>query len=402
MARSDKFKSSLGQHMTPAAIADLLVQQLPRGVSRAVDLAVGDGELLTALQRRWPSTRVYGTDCDPDRVSRAKKQLGHDAIDLADGLSARIPSQLMNGTGRFLVVGNPPFLYTPSRKIDQRLQSSAFPGVRSRHGLRRLEMSFLARALIEAKRREGLVAMILPSAFSSGLQYAMYRRSVLENYCVLKSIEIHGGGYRDTEASTFILIVDTARKPTRDVEIGRYFTPETRFELVYRGRVLPDQRLDARYWSAVDLHTSGAPTLAEVGVTIERGRRSKAEAERDQQRLLHTTDLCRLGGRSIRLPEQDEPFDEQDTVVEKGDILLPRTGTRVRWEPIIVASGRAVISDHLLRIRAPHGLKEATKASFHHPNFRTWLKSVSKGVCATVITKSELLQMPLFAAAQDC
>jgi hypothetical protein len=397
MARSDKFKSSLGQHMTPAAIADLLVKQLPRGISRAIDLAVGDGNLLTALQKRWPSIRVYGTDCDPDRVTKAKELLGHAAIGLADGLVARIPSNLAEGPGRFLAVGNPPFLSSAARGIDQRLQSAAFPGITSKHGLRRLEMSFLARALIEAKRRDGLVAMILPSAFSSGLQYAMYRRTVLESYCVLKSIEIHGGGYRDTEATTFLLIVDTARKPTRDVEISRYLAREDRFEEIYRGRVLPDQRLDARYWSARELHVSGVPTLAEVGVTIIRGKRSKAEAARFQQRLLHTTDLCRIVGRSIRLPKHDGPFDEHDAVVEKGDILLPRTGTRVRWEPVIVASGRAVISDHLLRIRAPYGLKEATRASFHHPNFRTWLDSVSKGVCATVVTKRELMQMPLFA-----
>jgi Methyltransferase small domain len=397
MARDDKFKSSLGQHMTPAAIADLLVEHLPRGVSRAVDLAVGDGRLLTALQRRWPSVRVYGTDCDPDRVRKAKERIGHSSIGLADGLAARIPSYVANGPGRFAVVGNPPFLATPAREIDQRLQSGAFPGVTSKHGLRRLEMSFLARGLIEAKRRDGLLAMILPSAFSSGLQYASYRRSVLENYCVLKSIEIHGGGYRDTEATTTLLIIDTARMPTREVEIGRYFTRENLFQAIYRGKVLPDQRLDARYWGARELHACSMPTLAEIGVTINRGRRSKAEAARDQQQLLHTTDLCRIGGRSIRLPEPEGPLDEQDIVVEKGDILLPRTGTRVRWEPVVVIAGRAVISDHLLRIRAPHGLKEATRASFRHPHFRPWLHSVSKGVCATVVTKSELMQMPLFA-----
>lgn len=383
--------------MTPATIADLLTQHLPRGVSRAVDFAVGDGGLLIALKKRWPSIRVYGTDCDPDRVSKAKQQLGPAATGLADGLAARIPSFVAQGPGRFLVVGNPPFLPTPVREIDQRLQATAFPGVNSKHGLRRLEMSFLARALNEAKRRDGLVAMILPSAFSSGLQYARYRRAVLENYCVLKSIEIHGGGYRDTEATTFLLIVDTARKPTRDVEISRFFVRENHFEVVYRGRVLPDQRLDARYWGALELHTSDAPTLGEVGVTIMRGKRSKAEGERSKQRLLHTTDLCRVGGKSIRLPEHAGAFDEEDTVVEKGDILLSRTGTRVRWEPVVVASGRAVISDHLLRIRAPHGLKEATRASFQHPHFRTWLDSVSKGVCATVVTKSELMKMPLFA-----
>ena len=174
MTWGNKYKSSLGQHMTPAVIADLLVQHLPRGVSRAVDLAVGDGGLLTALQQRWPSARVCGIDCDPDRVRKAMERVGRAAIRLADGLDARIPSYVANGPGRFAVVGNPPFLATPVREIHQCLQSAAFPGVTSKHGLRRLEMSFLARGLIEAKRQDGLLAMITSGAAPSrGVAKAM-------------------------------------------------------------------------------------------------------------------------------------------------------------------------------------------------------------------------------------
>ena len=33
-----------------------------------------------------------------------------------------------------------------------------------------------------------------------------------------------------------------------------------------------------------------------------------------------------------------------------------------------------------------------------HPQFSAWLQGASKGICATVLTKRELLQMPLFAA----
>jgi hypothetical protein len=280
----------------------------------------------------------------------------------------------------------------------------AFPGLSSRHGLRRTEMSFFARALVEARRRKGLVAMIMPSAFAAGIQYARYRAALLEHYRVLKAIEIQDGGYRNTEATTTLLIIDTARRPTRRVEISRYIAKEDELTVIYRGRVSPDQRLDARYWAAVHLHNTKAPTLGEVGAEIQRGRRSKAEALKDSQIVLHTTDLCRISGQQIRLPKSNDrraSLRGSDVFAEAGDFLIARTGTRVRWDPIEVAAGAAPISDHLLRIRAPKDVQLAVKASLHHPDFACWLASISKGVCATVLTKRELLQMPLFAMRQD-
>ena len=69
----------------------------------------------------------------------------------------------------------------------------------------------------------------------------------------------------------------------------------------------------------------------------------------------------------------------------------------MRWEPVIVAGGIAPITDHVLRIRAPEPVRDRVARSFQHPAFPKWLESVTKGVCASVITKRELLQMPIFS-----
>ncbi|PRY04412.1 Eco57I restriction-modification methylase domain-containing protein [Paraburkholderia sp. BL25I1N1] len=405
MTRRLNYKNELGQHMTPVTIANMLCQQLPRGVTVAIDLAVGDGALLHALRGRWKKIELYGVDCDRERVTRAARLLGPGCAGQGDGLTARLPSRLNATAGRTVLIGNPPYFAVESRDIDLRLQRKAFPGVSSKHGLRRIEMTFFSRALIEARRRKGVVAMILPSAFAAGIQYAPYRAALLEHYRVLKAIEIQDGGYRDTEATTILLIIDTACRPTREVEISRYTVSEDEFAVVYRGRISRDQRLDARYWAGAHLHQMKAPTLGEVGADISRGRRSKAEALKDSQIVLHTTDLCRLEGRRIRLPDlhlETMESNDVDVMAEAKDFLIARTGTRVRWEPIEVAAGSAPISDHVLRIRAPKGFYRAIKASLLHPNFSNWLASISKGVCATVLTKRELLQMPLFAMQGKC
>jgi type I restriction enzyme M protein len=90
---------------------------------------------------------------------------------------------------------------------------------------------------------------------------------------------------------------------------------------------------------------------------------------------------------------------ERDTFAQAGDILLSRTGNRVSWNPVMVVSGKAPITDHVFRIRLNESDREIALKSFRNPRFQQWLNAVCKGVCATVLTKQDLLKMPLFSMA---
>jgi predicted RNA methylase len=384
--------------MTPEPVAKLIAAELRGAITSAVDLAVGDGALLLAIARRWPRASLYGVDCDELRVVRAKAANCRLRLRHGDGLTARFPALRQEERQRVAVVGNPPFLLTEVTDQNQAWLDAAFAGVQSRHGLRRLEMAFLARALVEARKRQGLVAMLMPSPFASGVLYGPYRRALLAQYGVMKVVSVEGARFRDTEASTVLLIIDTALRSTTNVEISR-FSPTEGKTVLHRGPVGDEDRLDAPYWSGVQLRLTGAPTLGECGVDVTRGRYCKADAIRMKRAVLHTTDLCRLSGTSIELhPLSVDDFDDVDVLAQAGDILLSRTGTRVRWEPVEVKRGVAPITDHVLRIRAPEPVRRQVIESFMHPAFPAWLASVTKGVCAAVVTKRELLKMPLFAA----
>jgi hypothetical protein len=398
MSQSSKFKDTLGQHMTPAVVAEFVAAELPGPIAAAVDLAAGDGALLLAIKRRWEDAQLHGIDCDAARVLCSRKANSEIRARHGDGLSARFPAIGLNSRSRLALLGNPPFLTADPHATHVEWQRVAFPEVTSRHGHRRLEMSFLARALVEARKRNGLVAMLMPSPFASGVLYGPYRNALLNHYGLLKVVSIEGARFRDTEASTVLLIIDTALKSSHRVEISRFNQEEGKTS-VYIGEIDGTDRWDARYWEAAELRRRDVPTLADCGVDITRGRYCKADAIRMNRTVLHTTDLCRLSGSAIELPNlvrSDE--NNVDVLAEAGDILLSRTGTRVRWEPVTVKSGAAPITDHVLRIRAPLHLRQQVFESFMHPSFPSWLASVSKGVCATVITKQEILQMPLFAA----
>ena len=316
---------------------------------------------------------------------------------LGDGLQFPLPRWKQLQRGQLAILGNPPFLAADPQGDHAHWQELAFADVRSRHGLRRLEMSFLARALVEARQRQGLVAMLMPSPLAAGLLYEPYRRSLLSKFRVQRVVTIDNTRYRDTEASTVLLVVDASREGSGQVTIDR-FSPADGLSRVYRGLVQPGQRLDAGFWSAIELHRSDAPTLEQMGVDVTRGRYCKADADRRHQGVLHTTDLARHQGSTIQLPDRVGRRYGDDVLAETGDILLSRTGSRVRWEPVIVAGGTAPITDHVLRIRSPELVRDRVARSFQHPAFPTWLESVTKGVCASVITKRELLQMPIFSS----
>ena len=383
--------------MTPASVAEFVAAELPESVAAAIDLAAGDGALLLAVKQRWNNAELHGIDCDAARVLCARESNSGIRIRHGDGLSMRFPTLGATAPSRVALLGNPPFLAADPQSTHIEWQHAAFARVTSRHGHRRLEMSFFARTLVEARKRKGLVAILMPSPFASGVLYSPYRQALLNQYGVLKVITLEGIRFRNTEASTVLLIIDTALKFSGDIEISRYNQIEGKTN-VYFGAVDGADRLDARYWDAAELRRSNVPTLADCGVDVTRGRYCKADANRMNRIVLHTTDLCRLVGSTIELPNmRASDINKIDVLAEAGDILLSRTGKRVRWAPVEVKSGSAPITDHVLRIRAPIHLRQQVVASFMHPAFPSWLASVSKGVCATVITKQEILQMPMFA-----
>lgn len=399
MGKADKFKDTLGQHMTPEPVAQLIAGELPGPITSAVDFSVGDGALLLAIASRWPQASLHGVDCDEIRIIRAKAANSRLHLRHGDGLTVRFPALKQEQQQRVVVVGNPPFLLTNTKDENRTWLDAAFVGVQSRHGVRRLEMNFFARALVEARKRRGLVAMLMPSPFASGMLYGPYRRALLAQYGVVKIISVEGTRFRDTEASTVLLVVDTASNSTTNVEISRYSPTEGK-NVLHVGPIGNEDRLDARYWSSAKLRLIGAPTLGECGVDVTRGRYCKADANRMKRTVLHTTDLRRLSGPTIELHALSvDDFNDSDVLAEAGDILLSRTGTRVRWEPVEVTRGFAPITDHVLRIRAPEPIRRQVIESFMHPAFPIWLASVTKGVCASVVTKQELLKMPLFAAS---
>lgn len=384
----------LGQYMTPLRVAELVALELGE-CDTVVDFAVGEGALLGAVQKRNAGVKAIGFDIDQVMVEVAQESLAKSDIRFGNGLVARLSTAQLNG--RVGVVGNPPFIGVAQDRFDW-LQR-AFKGLKGKRGLDRAEFHFLARSLLTARAGQGRVVIVLPISFADGDIYKGLRALLMTQYKLVRCIEMSGDVFADTEARTVILVIDTVGAPSDEVEICEIVSGATMPRRICRIILEPGARLDARYHKAIAMAGGSAgPQLRDLKVTVTRGVVSRKEAESQNIVALHTSDLSRVQGGRLVTAHLCPDTDERHTVARRGDILLPRTGSRVRWAPVLVESGAAPITDHVFRIRAPRALRQLVVDSFNHPAFADWLQGVSKGVCATVLTKSELMRMPIFAS----
>lgn len=386
---------SLGQYMTPPGVAKLVAHELG-DCDTVVDFAVGEGALLRAVQERRRDTKLIGFDIDKAMVKAASESLTNSTIRRGNGLLARLSTS--GFLGRTSVIGNPPFIGECVDRHDWLRR--AFKGLTGKLGQDRAELQFLARSLLTARAGNGRVVIVLPIGFADGDVYRRLRTLLMTQYKLLRCIEMGSDVFIDTEARTVILVIDATGTSTDEVEICEMSAGIDVPVRICKKMLSPGARLDARYHKAMNSTAMPSrPQLKDLNVTIVRGIVSRKEAETMNIMALHTTDLSRAQDGRLTTSRLSASTDARHVVARPGDILLPRTGSRVRWTPVLVESGAAPITDHVFRIRAPRAIRKMVLDSFNHPAFTDWLQGVSKGVCATVLTKGELMQMPAFASA---
>ena len=379
--------------MTPPKLAQLVAAELG-SCDTVIDFAAGEGALLRAVQKRARhNVMAIGFDVDAQVLKTAAATLHQAQLRRSNGLTARLNTQAL---GRVGVVGNPPYLEATSANA---WIAKAFNGITGKLGMDRAEVQFLARSLVTARSTDGRVVIVMPIGFADGDVYRRIRSFLMEQYHVVKCIEVAAGAFADTEARTVVLVIDTARSKTTETEIYE-LDLDGQQSLVLKASLAPGCRLDARYHKAMKQSCPDALQLKDVHVCIDRGVFSRKEAENLKIPTVHTSDLGRAKNQKINVAAARlKDLGTAMITARRGDILLPRTGTRVCWKPVLVESGNAPITDHVFRIRAPKKVRDIVYQSFCHPDFSKWLEGASKGVCATVLTKRELMQMPLFAAA---
>jgi predicted RNA methylase len=208
-------RAERGLFYTPDEIADLVASDalalwlsVHPGMSltgrTVLDPSCGAGALLAAAARALGPVDVelVGRDTDPDAISLARERLGgHADIQLGDALG--------DGPSGDIVLTNPPYGKDASSEDRDRFVT-------------------FWRAALERVRPGGVLAVLAPRSWQTGVRYASARRDVVGPAGVRRIVELPRGSFPDAYVDTCVALCVPASSPPRFGGTRTRRPPETR------------------------------------------------------------------------------------------------------------------------------------------------------------------------------
>jgi SAM-dependent methyltransferase len=196
---SSASRKSTGLHYTPTRLAEFVAEAIVEHfeptdrTASIVDPAVGDGELLAALLRKWPgSVNAFGFDTDASAIACASQRLRDEFpgvschLDCADFLDMNLANGagdlFCQGTWQYdVVIANPPYVRTQVLGTD-RAQALA-----RKFGLTgRVDLYFaFIEGIGEVLRPGGVACMIVSNRFMTTRSGCTVRERLLDRFDVL-------------------------------------------------------------------------------------------------------------------------------------------------------------------------------------------------------------------------
>jgi len=382
-------KRDLAQYYTSTTLGEVLISMLPidESVYDILDLSAGTGSLLMSAEKISPRSKLYGVDLDPDNVSFIKANSPNFIAFTGDSLESNGLSFLFERCRLFdFVLGNPPFKSVAlNKEMQNEFESSFFINADKKI---RAEVCFLAKG-ISLLKENAYLAYILPDGILTNSGFASLRKFLVNNFEVLEVREIPEGAFEGTEAKTHILIIRNI-KPTyeKKIKLSTVVGNSTKF-ITHQNFI---DRADHSYYT---LPTPiSCVKLSDVDIKLIRGKGGTIPD--DRKFFLHTTSFNKS---YTEFNGADFPFFRDPVRLEvaiKGDILIPRVGSRCIGKVGYVLSGQYFISDCIIIIRAAEeGCREKILSGLRSDFGIKWIKTVAKGVGAKHITLAELKNFPV-------
>lgn len=386
------------QFYTPESAGTLLVNgMVSHAPATVVDIGVGTGELLGAAVQRWRQARLYAADIDSRHILKAQHRFPGAVCKQLDALHYRLPLQLgLEEGGVDIAVCNPPYL--PAGNLPRVAEILGAVGLNDCVSLKRVttDIVFIAQNL-RLLRSGGELAVIVPDSLATQHDYSDLRHALMENHGLHRVVQLPDLFFSRTEARTHIFYLRKSRKSPPAIILSRANSS---------GRLLPEvsishcdaiQRLDHSFHAGIQGYSSGQVTLRSLGADVIRGALTHSQCRDQGAPYFHTTDFKRFPDGAVSYPSCGEISERW--VARPGDILLPRVGARCLHYAARVVSGTPVISDCVFRVRVAHEWKDAVWRALTTPQGVRCRQISAHGVCARVLSKRTLLDMPLLGVA---
>lgn len=390
-------KKKLSQYYSSAPISDLLVGSVEGVPSSVLDLAAGKGDLLLAAKRRFPSVEAFANDIDKENVTQYLKKVPEIHAFSGDALDSQaLKGGVDNYSPYDLVVGNPPFGATIANLSLQQEIYEALGVKVSLNTAIRLEIAFLAKGIFYTSDK-GYISIVLPRTLSQGFTHKKLRGALLKRHQLCKVIDLPKSSFVGTEVETTIWVIKKGIPTVDDIQIQ---LADHEGRIVGDISVDPDaavNRLDFNYNSwRLENNSDRTVRLKDLGGSVDRGSVYYSKARNLGLKVFHTSHfkLARNGIMHFKNWAQGSSMDGL-VCVQKNDILIPRVG-RALASSALVGSGQSPISDCVYRVRIPARHVVKVKESLQTESARSWIEAHASGSCAKIISKSMVLEMPVF------
>jgi type I restriction enzyme M protein len=383
-------RNDLGQFYTQDNISNLLVSKIStKNPKNVIELGFGSGSLVRAAKFRWKNSQIIGCDIDPDNVKNLKSEFPNTNAFLINGLSSKLSSDLKVGIGTIDVgICNPPYLKIKKTKEVGKIIENANLGKLNEYNIVTSDLVFLAQNLRLIKEN-GELAIILPDGLITSHQFLNFRKNLLNNYHLRGIIELPEKVFEKTEAKTHILIIKKVKKSNYETKI---YKSDNNGNIVDSFSIKKQSliyRMDYNYFKWKNNKSTEGTTLRNLGVKINRGSFSHKALKSMNNDYLHTSDLknnLNYGSfkSNLRLVKKYR-------CAEEGDLIIARVGKRCLQKALIVKKGAILFSDCLYVLKIPVEHRNRVFKAFNSDYGKNWINAHAHGVCAKVISKSDLL-----------
>lgn len=353
-------------------------------IQKCIDLGVGEGSLLSSVKSLWPSSHCVGIDIDNKNIKHITQEKNFIKTYNLDSLKAETIIEIKASEGLFdLVIGNPPYKKIELNNDLRGLLYDFDLEVGKYQKYCSSDLIFLLQGLLLLKD-DGYLIYIMPDGFLTNKNNERARKLLTLKYRVEQVVEIPEKSFSHTEAKTHILAL-TKRTPNDRITISS--TKNGRIANV----IINDFINRGDYSYHTKIHAKSNKKISDFNVDIIRGRHSKKYLELSGELFIHTDEI-----RKSKIIDIQHRHTGDGITTKKGDIVLARVGTRVIGLFSLIKNGEVAISDCVFIIRCyGEDVHRKVIRTINSEFGKNWLKSISKGVGAKHISKSELLKMPI-------
>ncbi len=394
LTRSNKTRRA--QVLTPPTLARRLVGLLSGQGDAWLELGSGNGRIAQACLDLCSPSSYVGIELDQQLLRSSPSDARATFVE-GDVLS---PSGLANLLGDQLfsrATGNPPYgMQALSRDAQARI-ADLCPGIPQIVDWVQLDLYFILESLARLKR-PGEAAFIVGAPIAEDGRLEAFRQALMFTASEVECYELPVDAFdKKAEVQSFLLVARFGATRLKKVRLGKMAGED--LTVVAERWIEPEQavqRLDFAFHefkalSAALFSQSGCRTLEELGATVVRGSRTRAQFDELGIESFHTSDFPHQGTEVCFAPGPDHGFQSATA----SDILLPRVGTRVMDRQALVIKGRRHYTEAVYRLRVP---------ARHHAQVADWVLSeagtnwrqaAAKGSCAKHITVASLMEMPV-------